>query len=54
VAGAQLRDGDGDEAQYQPGGMSGSGRVRVPAGTSEPFYIVNNHRRVFRKTACDI
>jgi hypothetical protein len=56
VTGAQLGDGDGDGdgvagahssetgmgtvAQYQPGGMSGSGRVRVPARTSKPFYIV--------------
>jgi hypothetical protein len=55
MADAQLGDGDGDDAvsawrrkRVDPG------RVRIPAGTSKPFYIVNNHRRIFRKTACDI
>jgi hypothetical protein len=50
VAGAHSSEtGTGTAAQYQPSSVSGSGRVRVPAGTSEPFYIVNNHRRIFRK-----
>jgi hypothetical protein len=65
VAGAQLIDGDGDGGAWawgRRGAVSawrrnkrfGHGRVRVPAGTSETFYIVDKHRRFFRKTACDI
>jgi hypothetical protein len=65
VADAQLEDGDGDGgawARGRRGAISawrrnkrvGPGRVRVSAGTSETFYIVDNHRRFFRKTACNI
>ena len=65
VAGAQLGDRDGDGGTWARGWCGavsawrrnkrfGHGRVRVPAGTSETFYIVDNHRRFFRKTACDI
>jgi hypothetical protein len=50
------RSGSGMGSARQPGGATVSareGRVRVPAGT-KAFYIVNNHRRILRKTACDI
>jgi hypothetical protein len=52
---SQLGDGDGD------GGAVSAWRrvelwerVRVPAGTTEPFILYTHHRRIFRKTACDI
>jgi hypothetical protein len=56
-----LRDGGAlgararGRGQRQPGGATVSaraGRVRVPTD-QQAFYIVNNHRRIFRKTACD-
>jgi hypothetical protein len=45
----------GTGTRRQPGGATVSaraGRVRVPAD-QQAFYIVNNHRQIFRKTACD-
>jgi hypothetical protein len=45
----------GTGTRRQPGGATVSaraGRVRVSAD-QQAFYIVNNHRRIFRKTACD-
>jgi hypothetical protein len=53
--GAQLgdRDGDGAVSAWRCKRV-GPGRVMVPTGTSKPFYIVNNHKRILRKTACDI
>jgi hypothetical protein len=65
VADAQLGDGDGDDgawARGRRGAVSAwrrnkrfdHGTVRVPAGTSETFYIVDNHGWFFRKTACNI
>jgi hypothetical protein len=51
---SQLGDGDDEAVSAWRHAMSGSRRVRVPAGTTEPFILYTHHRRIFRKTACDI
>jgi hypothetical protein len=44
--------GTGTTAAWRRNVSARAGRVRVHAD-QQAFYIVNNHRRIFRKTACD-
>jgi hypothetical protein len=44
--------GTGTAAAWRRNVSARAGRVRVHAD-QQAFYIVNNHRRIFRKTACD-
>jgi hypothetical protein len=44
--------GTGTAAAWRCNMSARAGRVRVHAD-QRAFYIVNNHRRIFRKTACD-
>jgi hypothetical protein len=52
---SQLGDGDGDDDAVSAWRRVGlRERVRVPAGTTEPFILYTHHKRIFRKSACDV